>query len=247
MTSELTPSSAVPVAVCLLDVDLDLARAIPQEDHALARRALNVRELVVEPGTPIGMTGDDALALVVVAGTLWREVRLGGAAAPQLLDGGSVLLCEPPAPGTLAPDVTTVALSSVRLAVLDRRYLLAATRWPGLMTVLHRRVAEQQRDLATQAAIAHLPRVEDRIEFLLWHLAERWGHVHADGIHVGLRLTHAALGRFVGARRPTVSLALAQLRERGVLDRGPNATWILHGEPPAVSGSQPHPAPPDIM
>jgi CRP-like cAMP-binding protein len=79
-------------------------------------------------------------------------------------------------------------------------------------------------------AIAQLNRVDLRVLALLWHLAERWGVVAADGVVVPLRLTHATLGRFVGAQRPTVTLALQQLSEAGDLARRPDGAFVLrHG------------------
>jgi hypothetical protein len=240
------PATAAPsTTLCLLDVDLEFTGAVPASDQLLARRVLNLRETRAEAGAPIEVV-EDALGLLVIAGTVWREVRVAEGCAPQLLDAGAVLLPDPPATGMLSPEVALTALAPTRLAVIDRRFTLAATRWPELMTVLHRRLAEQQRDIALLTAIAHLPRVEERVEYLLWHLAERWGRVHADGIHVELRLTHQSIGRFVGARRPTVSLALAQLRERGVVDRGPGGTWVLSGEPPSAQPARDC-SPPDIV
>jgi DNA-binding IclR family transcriptional regulator len=44
---------------------------------------------------------------------------------------------------------------------------------------------------------------------------------------IDLELTHAELGRLVGARRPTVTLALQALREQGDLDRAPDGEWLL--------------------
>jgi DNA-binding transcriptional ArsR family regulator len=53
--------------------------------------------------------------------------------------------------------------------------------------------------------------------------------VGPDGLIVPLPLTHQALGRLVGAERPTVSLAITQLKEAGVLDRRDDASWVLRG------------------
>ena len=49
---------------------------------------------------------------------------------------------------------------------------------------------------------------------------------------VPLALTHRILGQLVGARRPTVSTALAELAERGELVRRPDGSWLLQGDPP---------------
>jgi Crp-like helix-turn-helix protein len=44
---------------------------------------------------------------------------------------------------------------------------------------------------------------------------------------VPIALTHATLGRLIGARRPTVSLALKDLASRGLLERRSDGAWIL--------------------
>jgi hypothetical protein len=242
-----TVGPSAPRSVCLYDVDAELARAIPERDRNLGRRALTTPEMLVEPGAHVSCEVSDVLGLLVIEGTLWREVHVARGSAPQLLSQGSVLLCEPPPGDLLTPIANTVALAATRLAVLDRRFLLAATRWPGVLSVIHERMAEQQRDLGIQVAIAHLPRVDERVNLLLWHLAERWGKMRGDGIHLPLKLTHASLGRFVGARRPTVSLAVAQLRERGLIERADDGTWILRGDPPSANGAGPRAAVPPVI
>ena len=77
------------------------------------------------------------------------------------------------------------------------------------------------------AAIAQLGRVDLRVLALLWHLADRWGTVTPDGVVLPLRLTHALLGRLVGAQRPTVTLALAQLGGAGDVSRREDGAFVL--------------------
>jgi len=48
---------------------------------------------------------------------------------------------------------------------------------------------------------------------------------------VPLTISHRLLGELVGARRPTVSTALAALERQGRLRRREDATWLLLGEP----------------
>ena len=52
---------------------------------------------------------------------------------------------------------------------------------------------------------------------LFWELADRYGKVHPDGIHLELPLTHEVLSHLAGARRPSVSGALTRLAEDGRL------------------------------
>lgn len=219
----------------LLGSDAELADAVPARDRPAAREALMVRGLRADRGATMAWREPDAFCLLLLTGALWREVVAGRATSLQLLGPGAALLAEP-APGELlAPVTRVVALAPVRLAILDRRFLHAATRWPGLAAVLHRRLAEQERDVGALAAIAQLSKVDDRVLLVLWHLAERWGRRAPDGIVVPLQLTHATLGRLVGARRPTVSLALTALRERGLLGRDEDGHWLLLGDPPAAA------------
>jgi CRP/FNR family cyclic AMP-dependent transcriptional regulator len=50
-------------------------------------------------------------------------------------------------------------------------------------------------------------------------LADRWGYVAPDGIHLDLRLTHSTLARLACAQRPSVSTAIGRLGRSGVLRR----------------------------
>jgi hypothetical protein len=55
--------------------------------------------------------------------------------------------------------------------------------------------------------------------------------VTGEGVVVPLTLSHRLLGELVGARRPTVTTALASLDREGKLRRRSDATWLLTGEP----------------
>jgi hypothetical protein len=51
--------------------------------------------------------------------------------------------------------------------------------------------------------------------------------VTPGGLVVPLQFTHEALGRLIGARRPTVSLALKELSSAGLLSRRDDGAWLL--------------------
>ena len=69
--------------------------------------------------------------------------------------------------------------------------------------------------------------MERRLLMLFWALSGRWGVVTPRGVHLRLRLTHEALGRLVGARRPSVTTALGALAETGALERTPEGYRLL--------------------
>ena len=95
------------------------------------------------------------------------------------------------------------------------------------MVEVQRRLAMQAHRLAVQGAICQLARVELRVLALLWHLAERWGRVGREGVVLPVKLTHETLGRFVGARRPSVTLAMGQLADDGLVTRRDDGAWVL--------------------
>jgi hypothetical protein len=113
-----------------------------------------------------------------------------------------------------------------RLAVLEDHMLLAIRRFPQLSVGLHMRMADQHERLAAQLVICQLPRVEDRVLAMMWLLAESWGRVTSSGTALPISLTHDALGELIGAKRPTVTLALRELSERGALVRTDQG-WLL--------------------
>jgi hypothetical protein len=123
------------------------------------------------------------------------------------------------------------AAAPTRLALLGHEMLLACRRWAALTAGLQARMAEQTERIVAQLMICQLPRVEDRVESMLWLLAETWGQVGAQGTLLPVALTHETLGGLIGAQRSTVTLALGELADRGTvlkLDRG----WLLPGQPP---------------
>lgn len=145
----------------------------------------------------------------------------------ELMLAGDVLSPWPRSPATPMTVTSLTALENVRLAVLDHTFIKAAAVWPGLMITVQRRLDDQHDRLAAHGAICQLPRVEQRVLAIMWLLAERMGTVTAHGTEVSFALTHEALARMTGSRRPTVSLAVKRLRERGYLDRLDNGAWLL--------------------
>ena len=90
--------------------------------------------------------------------------------------------------------------------------------------------------LTGQLVICQLPRVDQRVLAILWLLAESWGHVTPGGVRLPLALTHETLGALIGARRPTVTLALRKLSEKGSIVRQ-DSGWLLLEPPPEPEGT----------
>jgi CRP/FNR family transcriptional regulator, cyclic AMP receptor protein len=224
----------------LLALDPELGQLLPDERRQAAERELLVRVTSLGTGEWDGarLAGADPgnVGLLVLEGVMAREVVVGDTVSTELLGAGDVIrpwqLHEDPQ--LLPVEVRWNALSSVRLAVLDRRFAAQLGRYPEVNAVLIDRLSDRAQRLAVTQAISQLNRVDRRLVALFWHLGQRWGRVVPDGVALPLALSHRLLGQLVGARRPTVSTALADLARDEQVLRRPDGTWLLRAEPVGV-------------
>lgn len=219
----------------VLEEDPELGEHLPAEEFDAARRALLARVVTVDTGRwhPGAQWTEDehpALGLLVLDGVITRQIAVAGRPSTELMGIGDLLR-----PWDLDSDlgiplsVEWQVMQRVRVAVLDERFLVAAARWPSVIDVLASRGQRRTRWLAFQLAMKQIMRVEGRLLVLLWALSERWGVVTPHGVHVRLKLTHEALGKLVGARRPSVTTALGALADAGALERMPDG-YRLYGD-----------------
>jgi hypothetical protein len=180
-----------------------LVRGLDSERAGLARRHALATLEVLSPGTwqPPIANEPGHLGLLVLEGMLTREVVLGSTIATEIVGHGDLLR---PADhdGENAPvpfAVQWTVLEPTRLAVLDRRFTAVVGHWPEVIEVIVRATMRRVHSMALHLAVCHLRRVDARLLVLLWHLADRWGTVQREGVHVPMRLTHQMLGRLVGA------------------------------------------------
>ena len=166
---------------------------------------------------------------------LFQRLRVGDQVALRLLGPGDILSGGQTLRSTLLTQAECRAAARTQLALLGNEVLVAARRWPRLMAGLHVRIGEQSERLAIQLVICQIPRVEQRLLALMWLLAESWGRVTPAGTIVPLSLTHEALGELIGAKRPTVTLALSELTNRGAILRE-DGGWVLRESPPKPVG-----------
>jgi hypothetical protein len=129
-------------------------------------------------------------------------------------------------------EVAWSVIEPTSVAVLGDSVAAQAKEMPEFLEVLTERALRRSRRLAVSAAIANTVGVEDRLLLLLWQLAELWGEKRPGGALLPFRLSHQTLADLVGARRPTVTLAVRALTQRELLERGESGEWILPGSPP---------------
>ena len=219
----------------VLDADPELGERLPAGEFDTARRALLARVATLEPGGwEPGRNWSEAehpaLGLLVLEGLLTREVIVAGRASTELIGSGDLLRpWDQDAELGIPVGASWTVLARARVAVLDQRFLTTATRWPGVIDALFSRSARHSRWLAFQLGMQQITRVEGRLLVLLWALSERFGVVTPQGVHVRVKLTHEALGKLVGARRPSVTTAIGALTATGALERISDG-YRLHGD-----------------
>jgi CRP/FNR family cyclic AMP-dependent transcriptional regulator len=206
--------------VRLLDHDPDLAVGLDRERLAEARRDVSVATLEFPRGPwrervwPAQLR--HGLGLLVLDGLLLRRVKLDGRFSAELVGRGDLLRPwqQDDAFASVSYTWDGRVLERSRLARLDLDFARRVSHYPELQAQLLARALSRARRLAINLAIIHQPRVEKRLHMLLWHLADYWGTVRADGVYLPTKLTHAVLSELIAAQRPG---------ERGA--RGAAARW----------------------
>jgi hypothetical protein len=225
--------------ISIIDADPDLADLLDDGEVERARHEALARVQSLSPGE-----WDATAALepavhhrgyLIIDGLLSRTVDVLGRRCVELVGHGDVMRpWQWDDEGShVRAEVGWTVLEPSRLAVLDNHVVVRLVPWPQLGLELFNRGTRRAHHLAVALAIAHHQRVDDRLLLTLWHLAERWGRVHSDGIVVPLPLAHQRLADLVGARRQSVTTAMGGLVRAGTISRRSNGHWVLHGSPPA--------------
>lgn len=172
------------------------------------------------------------IGLLVLDGLLTRTVEVNGLRAQELLGPGDVLRPGEGGggAGSLPAAVSWSVLERASVALLDEQFAAAAARWPSVVASLVAAAVHRGQMGTNLLAAVRARRAETRLLLLFWHFADRWGRVGPDGVVLPLRLTHGRLAELACLRRPTVSMALARLRDAGQLARRADGYWLLAGD-----------------
>jgi CRP/FNR family transcriptional regulator, cyclic AMP receptor protein len=218
----------------LLDCDPRLAEGLSAEERAMAARSLPVQAAVLKKGRwdpGPGPPEPGQLGFLVCQGLLVRRVEVDRGRSVELLGRGDLLR-------PWQEDASSFCLASwevleaTTLVVLGPAVSRGLGGWPAITSNLMERAVTRSRASTAAAAISSIVGLEERLLILLWHLAERWGEPAGKGIRIPIGLPHRLLAELVGARRPSVTTALAGLQEEGRLASASNGRWVLRGNPP---------------
>jgi hypothetical protein len=237
----MTPTERVP----LVDPRLELAQHLSESERA-ELGGIGLPVLTLDSGDlDLGalLARHNAFGAAVLDGIVMNAMQIGEQTGIQLLGPGDLLLTGSELmPSWLTPFVLRTP-DRLRLALLGNELLAAAYRWPRVVRGLYACIGSQMQRLTAQLVICQLPRVDERVLATMWLLAESWGHVTPGGVRLPLTLTHETLGALVGARRPTVTLALRKLSEQNAIVHQ-DSGWLLLVPPPEPTAPEPNILPP---
>jgi hypothetical protein len=176
----------------------------------------------------------DGFGLFLLSGFVVRRVGRAGRFGAELLGPGDLLRPWQSVGAFSSRPFEPVwsVVAAAEVALLDAAFASRAAPYPAVATQLVDRAMLRSRHLALALAIVQQPRVDRRLHWLFWHLADRWGRTGPEGVTVDLPLTHSLLGELVAARRPSVTTALAGLAAEGCVERH-DGSWLLRGGPPS--------------
>ena len=223
----------------MLDADAGL-QAVVGERAGRARNASLAAVLTLRTGSWNARDHSDVarggFGLLVLDGVLLRRVGIEGRYGAELLARGDLLRPwqHDGEEGVIPFETTWRVVVATRVAILDLRWAARMAPFPEIAGELAGRCLERSLRLATIMAIVQQPRLDQRLWLLFWELADRYGKVHRDGVHIDLPLTHEVISHLAAARRPSVSAALSRLSARGILRRE-GRYWVVTGDVPSLA------------
>lgn len=234
-TGQQPAARALPAGtVRLLDHVPELAVDLTAAERPVAHRMLTVPSIALTAGPfELAACQQDPrvvgrlFGLVIIEGVLVREVSIGGGRSTSLHGPGDLLDLQSDTDSSFNAHPAVMCHDDALVAILDDHALAAMQRFPRIIARLFTLTMRQLDRADTSAAISKLERVEDRLLALFCQIADRSGRRGHEGITIDQRLTHEAIGRLIGARRPTVSLGLQALAEQRLLQRQSDGSWLL--------------------
>jgi len=220
-----------PGRQALLDLDPELGALLREERAEAARREVLITVHQIGRGAfvPAGYLtpAPASIGLLVVSGVAACQLSVDGHQSTELFGPGDLIRPddEHERPETLEWALQWTALGPLTVAALGPAAAVSLARYPEVMLTLLGRSEARARRLAFTKAIAQITGVDRRLHALLWHLADHWGKVRGDGVLLPLDLSHQLLGTLIGARRPTVSTALAALAALAQRQRMSRSSW----------------------
>jgi hypothetical protein len=121
-----------------------------------------------------------SLGALILKGMVVLRMDFGGRGHLEVLGQGDVINPWRLASDTpLVEEVNLQVMQTGYVAVLDHRFVVQMTPWPEVFAALMRRQIRRTRRMMLQACILSRSSVDERLELMLWRLAEQFGSMTA--------------------------------------------------------------------
>lgn len=217
----------------LFELDPDLGSGIVANEEAVQVEVLRVPEGPWSPPDEVPESFD-GLGLLVLDGVLVRREGLAGDWRLEPVGPGDLIRPLDPEEdpfSRLPTEVRWRVLQPSRLAVITDAVQRQLCQWPEVVSRLANRHSRRIAAAAQRDVIRAVEGRDERLLYMLWHLASRFGRVTTDGVRVPVPLSQTDLGALLGLRRGAISEALGRLRRARVADQRKDLTWWLAGPP----------------
>jgi hypothetical protein len=232
--------------VYLLDEDPELFRDLSTAESVRARAEAIAPVCTLAPGIQGLLINEPEshghLGLLVIDGLIAQRFSFDHIGTIELVGPGRLIR---PWRGPDRVERTVISwevLAPARIAILDREFAIRVAPWPELVAALIDRGRDRIYSQLVLSAARRAKRVDERVLIALWHFASLWGRVGTEGTIVRLpNITAEILAQIVGARRQSVSTALARLLRDGVVQRRSDGSWLVCYQLPQLEGSNRQP------
>lgn len=206
-----------------------------RESLSRGRATPDSRVLLLDRGgfDPSHLIDDPEMSfgILILDGLIMARLEAGRAHTGWLVGADDLLRPWEMSQIALTQSAAWQVLTPARIIRLDTRLLPRLRDEPRLVQDLLARATRTTHWLFAKALVISSPSIEERLVLLFALFGERWGKVRPEGIWIELPLTHALIALLCGARRPSVSVALRSLEERGILMRNSRLGWLLRRAP----------------
>lgn len=120
--------------------------------------------------------------------------------------------------------------SSNVLRLSRRRFAAAIQSRPSIMFTVAKQIEGRFKNVESRVEDLVFRDARSRLARVILQLYQEFGHIDGERTILQIRLTHAELATLIGTSRPTVSIALGELEDEGVLTRADRYIGITNIE-----------------
>jgi CRP-like cAMP-binding protein len=126
------------------------------------------------------------------------------------------------------------------LRLSRQRFKDAIQSRPSIMFAVAKQIEGRFKNVESRVEDLVFRDARSRLAHVILNLSEEFGHDEGERTILRIQLTHAELATLIGTSRPTVSIALGELEDEGVLTRADRYIGITNREALQAIANTPH-------